>query len=398
VVAVAAALAVAGTTVGAGVANGAARGGTDETSAMTLAVYGDAPYGTSPTDDSQTLATPAFIDAVNADPDVSSVIHVGDIHSGSQFCTQSYDETIAGLWSHYEDPLVYTPGDNEWSDCHKAKEGGHVRDANGEPVDYADGNPAANLDLIRSLFFPHAGQTLGGGNLRVQSQAQHADPAHPGDATYVENVMWSRKGVLFVTVNLPGGSNNDTDPWYGAAETSQEQAQQAAEVAARTGADRRWLATAFARAQGDGDRAMVIVTQADMWDPESGAAHLTNYEPVISDIAAGTTAFGKPVLLFNGDSHVYRSDNPLVAGAPCLTEAAPADPADPTATMACPVDDATMHPGYDVPNFHRVVVHGSTFPLEWLKLTVHTSGHQGSGPTSDSTFGPFSWTREPKVG
>jgi hypothetical protein len=43
VVAIAAALAMAGTTAGAGVANGATRGGTDEPSAMTLAVYGDAP-------------------------------------------------------------------------------------------------------------------------------------------------------------------------------------------------------------------------------------------------------------------------------------------------------------------------------------------------------------------
>ena len=112
-VALTAALAVAGTTVGGGVATGAARGGSDESSAMTMAVYGDAPYGTSPADDSKTLATPAFVDAVNADPDVSSIIHVGDIHSGSQFCTAAYDQTIAVLWSHYEDPLVYTPGDNE---------------------------------------------------------------------------------------------------------------------------------------------------------------------------------------------------------------------------------------------------------------------------------------------
>lgn len=29
------------------------------------------------------------------------------------------------------------------------------------------------------------------------------------------------------------------------------------------------------------------------------------------------------------------------------------------------------HPGNDVANFHRIVVDGSTFPLEWLKLTVN---------------------------
>ena len=53
-----------------------------------MAVYGDAPYGTTPTDTSETDATPAFVDTVNADPAVSTVVHVGDIHSGKQFCTE----------------------------------------------------------------------------------------------------------------------------------------------------------------------------------------------------------------------------------------------------------------------------------------------------------------------
>jgi hypothetical protein len=349
---------------------------------LTLAVYGDSPYGTTPTDTRQTDATPAFIDTVNADPDVSGVVHVGDIHSGQQFCTEAYDRTVAQLWTGFDDSVVYTPGDNEWSDCHKTAEGGHVR-VNGAPVDYADGNPVANLDLVRSLFFPRAGRTLGNGNLEVQSQARHADPAHPGDSAYVENVMWSRKGVLFVTVNIPGGSNNDADPWYGAAETPAEQAQQAAEVSARTGADLRWLDAAFARAADEDARGVVIVSQADMWDPEKGAGHLTNYEPFVSSVATHTTALGKPVLMFNGDSHVYRSENPLVQGAPCVTEGSAGE-------VPCPVDDWASHPSYDVPNFHRVVVHGSTFPLEWLKLTVHTK----SQAASSTSFGPFSWVRQ----
>jgi hypothetical protein len=96
---------------------------------FTYAMYGDAPYGTSPGDTSETDATPAFIDAVNADPDVSTVVHVGDIHSGSQYCTQSYDSQIANLWSHFADPMVYTRGDNEWTDCHKAKEEGGTYNA-----------------------------------------------------------------------------------------------------------------------------------------------------------------------------------------------------------------------------------------------------------------------------
>lgn len=46
--------------------------------------------------------------------------------------------------------------------------------------------------------------------------------------------------------------------------------------------------------------------------------------------------------------------------------------------------------GYNVPNFHRVVVHGSTFPLEWIKLAVNP---RTSVANSANAFGPFSWQR-----
>src|SRR4051812_33351597 len=72
---------------------------------LTLAVYGDSPYGTSPTDTAQTAKTPAFIESINSDPKVDLVFHIGDIHSGSQFCTESYDRIIADLWLRYKNPL-----------------------------------------------------------------------------------------------------------------------------------------------------------------------------------------------------------------------------------------------------------------------------------------------------
>jgi hypothetical protein len=330
---------------------------------LTLAVYGDAPYGTTPTDTAELQATPAFIDSVNADPKVDLVLHVGDIHSGKQYCTQSYDQAIYDLWTQYKDPLVYTPGDNEWTDCHKSGEGGNVKDADGNYVDYANGNPVANLALVRSIFFPEPGVTLGARKKQVLSQAQNYDPAHPSDSQFVENVMWEQSQVLFVTLNIPGGSNNDADPWYGAAIT----AAQTQESAERTAADLRWLDAAFARAKADGVDAVLIGVQADMWDLDGKTpAHLTGYEPLVASIASHTLDFGKPVLLFNGDSHVYRSDNPLSASDPLNY----------------------IHPAYDVPNFHRVVVHGSTFPLEWLRLTVDPRADSANG---SNAFGPFSW-------
>jgi hypothetical protein len=38
------------------------------------------------------------------------------------------------------------------------------------------------------------------------------------------------------------------------------------------------------------------------------------------------------------------------------------------------------HPSYDVPNFHRVMVHGSS-SLEWLKLTIDPNATSARAPT-----------------
>ena len=82
----------------------------------------DSPEGPNPGDPRQIEATPAFIRALNRDPKVELVLFAGDIHSGSGYCTQAYNQRILDLWSELRDPLVYTPGDNEWTDCQKSKE------------------------------------------------------------------------------------------------------------------------------------------------------------------------------------------------------------------------------------------------------------------------------------
>jgi hypothetical protein len=366
---------------------------------LTMAVYGDAPYSnvaadwtkTPPNETGQFDATPAFIDAVNADKKVKLVLFAGDIHSGKQPCTFAYDRSIADLWSTFRDPLVYTPGDNEWTDCHKSGEGGNVQNppASGNYVDYANGNPVANLGLVRQLFFAEPGSALGREKKKVVSQAQVDNSARPTNAEYVENVMWEQAGVLFVTVNIPGGSNNDADAWYGAPET----AEQAQERQQRTQADLDWLDAAFTQAAADKVGGVVILEQADMWDLDGkpltpAPNHIAGYEPFITKIAARTLAFGKPVLLFNGDSHVFRSDNPLVDNAPCVTEGGAC-----TDTAASLGDAYDTHPGLNtlnVPNFHRIVVHGSTLPFEYLRVSIDTKHPPAASPTS---FGPFSWER-----
>jgi hypothetical protein len=96
---------------------------------LTIAVFGDWPYNQNLLDHA-----PQLINSVNSDPAVSLVIHVGDIHSGSAPCTSAgilppipasnpgWNQKIYYWFQQFKSPLVYTPGDNEWTDCHKTKE------------------------------------------------------------------------------------------------------------------------------------------------------------------------------------------------------------------------------------------------------------------------------------
>ncbi len=335
----------------------------------TLAVYGDAPYfdktvGSGDQKLQQSFefkATPGFIDAINDDPDVQAVVHVGDIHSGQETCREDYDRAIFDLWKSYQDPFVYTPGDNEWSDCSKL------------PGQAPATNPWTNLLLVRSIFFPQPGYTLGQNPMKVTTQADVAARGNgdDGDSAFVENVTFVKGGTLFMTLNLPGGSNNDADPWAASVVTDGG-LQQLIERTQRTQADLDWLDRSFATAQREHDiKQVVIFEQADMWDTADAGnpAHLANYEPFVRSIADHTNTLDKPVLLINGDTHTYRSDNPY-SGA---------------GTQA-------LHPGYDVPDLHRLVVKGSAPGMEWLKLNIDSGADNGSTLTS---FGPFSWTREP---
>jgi len=347
---------------------------------LTLAVFGDAPY-LDPRFPPHTefAATPAFIDTINGDSSIQEVIQVGDIHSGSEPCTVAYDQSIYSLWTAFQKPLIYTPGDNEWSDCTKTKE------EPGSDFDNVLTHPNMPLDqlaVVRQTFFANAGWTLGQHPMQVISQANAFDPAHPTDAQYVENVMWEQSKTLFVTVNLPGGSNNDIDPWYAKTHTTSWNPQQQIEMDQRTAADVRWLDRAFAIAEADNAHSVVIIGQADMWDTTDVPSHQTNYEPIIAAMASNAATYGKPVLYLNGDSHIYRSDNPLQQNSTCDTE-----------TNPCAKDAWLQHPSYNVPNFHRIVVHGSTFPLEWLKLSIdpRAAWENASTPTS---WGPFSWQRQ----
>jgi hypothetical protein len=302
---------------------------------LTVAVIGDIPYGQPAID-----AFPAHVDQISADPAVKRVLHVGDIKNGSSRCDTSYFELIRSDFDRFTDPFVYTPGDNEWTDCHRANNGGYV--------------PTERLAEVRRIFFDRPGWTLGD-RKRVHEQS----------AAFPENVWWNEKGVAWAMYNVPG-SNNDLLPWFGSAETDAQKQLQADEYSSRNAADLAWLDAEFDRATEDGAAAVVVALQADMWDPAitGDATQYSGFTDFVRELARRSVAFAGPVLLLNGDSHVYETDRPL---------------ADPAAT-----NNQIYGVGYAVPNLVRITVDGSNNANDYLRLHVEPGAP-----------GVFSWERVP---
>jgi hypothetical protein len=291
-----------------------------------FAVIGDIPYG-----DAQIANFPNVIAQINADPAVQWVDHLGDIKNGSTVCSDAYFAMIRNDFDQFADPLVYTVGDNEWTDCHRPNNGSY--------------NPLERLAKIREVFFPRPGYTLGQDSVPVPSQADQGIP---------EDVKWQRADVAFAAVDVVG-SNNSLAPWTGHTAPTPEQT---VEVLARTSAVIQEIHDTFADARMHHNKAVVLLLQADMFDPTVAAPAFADYygfQPIVAAIARESSAFGGPVYLFNGDSHIYNTDDPLAAGSKWLPFYGISNP---------------------VPNLTRITVDGSTGVNNYLRVTVNGRGPQ----------------------
>jgi hypothetical protein len=299
---------------------------------LTLAVIGDTPYGQQKFD-----SLPLLVDRINRDPKVDVVIHLGDIKAGKNAdCSDAYFQSVFDILAAVKDPLVYTPGDNEWTDCHVFSK------ANGLYT------PTERLQAIRALFFPVPGQTLGGRTKQVLTQAN--DPAN---AQYVENVMWMESRTVFATANITG-SNNDGATWGSPLPANAgNYPSQATEQATRAQANAAWIDKAFDLATANNATSVVLLFQADMWD--AAEPTLVGYDALVQQIGTRAAAFGKPVLLLEGDSHAFRIDHPFTTSDPLYA----------------------LHPSTPVAdNVTRLVVEGSAGRTEYVRLTVDPQGQK----------------------
>jgi hypothetical protein len=177
-------------------------------------------------------------------------IHVGDIWSEVDAdCTVADYQEVRNVFDGFAGAVMYTPGDNEWTDC--------------------PGSTSGALNRIREIFFP-TDETLGQRRMSLDRQ-----PAMR------ENARLTMGGVVFVTINEPGASG-------------------------RGGSHRdnnvEWLNAAFDHAEATGAPGVVVGWQDNPFEPSGGRLLRTLDERM--------AAFGKPVVLVHGDTHHAQIDHP----------------------------------------------------------------------------------------
>lgn len=289
-----------------------------------FAVIGDIPYG-----DDQVAAFPRWIDQINA-AKPRMTFHVGDIKNGSSRCDNAYYGLIRSNFDRFKAPFIYSPGDNEWTDCHRENNGSY--------------DPLERLSYDRAVFFDRPGRTLGQHPVTIASQSA---------AGFPENVQLRREGVQFAAIHVVG-SNNGLQPWTGIGLTTpivpqvrEEQERMANAISV--------VRSAFAQARAHHDRAVVILQQADMFDPSFSPTpdDISAFQPLVQTLVQESRAYTGHVYLINGDSHVYNSDQPLAAGSPWLR------------TYAVKGSAARLQ---------RITVDGSSNNVDWLSMTINRRG------------------------
>ncbi len=202
------------------------------------------------------------------------MVHVGDVKGGNSPCTDRSLGRVAELFKAQSVPVVYTPGDNEWTDCHREGAGGY--------------DPVQRLARLRSLYFADPDV------LRL-----HQLGVSRTDAAYPENYWFIREDVLFVTVHLVGSHNNSVPGVSAAAD----------ELQARSQANRRHLMAALEAAQ-DADAAALVL----LFHANPGLEKLVpprGFDWFHENLRVLLRGYSGPVLAIHGDTHKYKFDHPL---------------------------------------------------------------------------------------
>ncbi len=249
---------------------------------FSFVALGDMPYGKP---DHSYPPYRGLIAAINQTKPLFS-IHVGDFKSGSTECSdQEFSEQFKHF-SMFETGVVFTPGDNDWTDCYRRSNGSY--------------DPLERLAKLRQDFFK-PNESLGIKPFALISQPA-TDPQH---ALYVENQRWVVDNVLFVTLHIVGSNNNF--------ETRDSSATH--EFFARDAANIAWIRKAFKLAETNQYRAIVFAFQANvfisrsMWEDFPAWSGFRN--SIGQTLLPLAKEWNKPILIIHGDGHQLHFDQPF---------------------------------------------------------------------------------------
>lgn len=293
-----------------------------------IALIGDMPYGAS--------REPLFQRLI-ADINKSGVdftIHIGDTKSGSTRCDDSHYAQVLTWFNSFSNALIYSIGDNEWTDCMRSNNGGY--------------DPLGRLAIVRKTLFP-TDMSLGQRPIALQQQSDDS-----GYSTYVENRMLVKGPVVFATIHMPGSNNNyEYKTVQGAANPFYDND---VEYKARNAANIAWLHKTFATARAQKLLGVMIAIQANIFesfmDTGTGSTH-SGFADFVTALREETNNYSGEVVLVSGDSHYMRVDKPLTDQYPACDATAS------TAAQCVPYDAALDSRGNTVLNFTRLEVPGS---------------------------------------
>lgn len=245
--------------------------------AIAFGVYGDGPYYLW----EEPRARRLLADAESAGVDF--LIHIGDILGGS--CADEKLHERRRQLDGVPLPVVYTPGDNEWADCHAPGAGGF--------------DPLERLERLREIYFDDPSSSLGAVAMPVTSQAKDA-----GFSEFPENVRWTRGGFVFATLHVVGSF--DATAQFPGRDHRHDQ-----EVARRSEAALAWVDAVFEEARAIDASGIVLAAHANV-RLESGGGD--GYGPLVGALRDHVAAFPGDVLFIHGDTHTFRMDRPLIDG------------------------------------------------------------------------------------
>lgn len=293
------ALALSATSLGQVVHADDDHGHDDDPNRYTIALFGDMPYNAL-----GKQQYPALLADINRSHVAFSVFD-GDLKAGGDGpCTDQNLYTPAlSYFSALKRPLIWVPGDNDWTDCW----GRYGASTTAPGAD----DPIERLAHERALF-TSTDYSLGQQKLRLTRQSSQGGAY----ALYSENVRWKYGPVVYIGVNVQGSNDNYPYPGVdGETRAQPEIDRQRAEEVARKAAVLHWLQEGFAYAKQVHALGVMVIWQADpnfnnenhLNDPRSWDAY-PDYVKALLDLSLG---FSGQVALVHGDSHYFKLDMPL---------------------------------------------------------------------------------------